>query len=106
MKFAFFISSAEDTDLALATIKALEEKGHEALVISLTETAQTRVENAKLPHITLPKLLGVTAGELNPNISAAHLEKITSFLKQANVQHAFMGVPSDNNSLPFQIANA
>lgn len=45
MKVAFFISSIGDTDLALGTIKTLEEKGHKALLISLTKAAEQRIAN-------------------------------------------------------------
>jgi hypothetical protein len=58
MKVAFFVSSIGDTDLALSTIKSMENNGgYEAILISLTKVAQQRVENFQSKALVAKKTL-------------------------------------------------
>jgi len=109
MKIGFFISSIGDTDLALATIKSIEQKGeHEVLLISLTKTAQQRVENFHSTSLvgknSLFEILGSDFAE--GHCTKKQLEHILNFVHRQNINHAYVGVPSANNEIPFQIAGS
>ncbi|MCW8407477.1 hypothetical protein OQJ13_00630 [Legionella sp. PATHC035] len=112
MKLAFLISSAGDTDLALNTIRVLESHGkHEALLISLTKTAQDRVavfnSNLVITKISLPELI-TTENNSFPvsSCNEEQLNNVIKYLQMEKVQHVYCGVPSVSNKVPFQIAAA
>jgi hypothetical protein len=113
MKIAFFTSSVGDTDLALGTVKSLENKGHEIILISLTKTAQQRMENfqssAVVQKITIAEILKLTPESLPVEIrcSEYQVKQVVDFTRSQKINHAFFGVPStNNNEIPFQIAES
>lgn len=112
MKIAFIVSSIGDTDLALNTIKSMEQKGlHKSILISLTKTAQQRIDGFQLsPHVdkkSLPEIL-----HLNPELypegkcTEEQLKEVIKFFTNENIHYLYVGVPSVNNAIPFQIAEA
>ncbi|KTD55769.1 hypothetical protein Lsan_3321 [Legionella santicrucis] len=112
MKIAFIVSSIGDTDLALNTIKSMEQNSlHKSTLISLTKTAQQRIDGFKLSsHVdkkSLPEIL-----HLNPDLypeekcTEEQLKKVTKFLTSENIHYLYIGVPSVSNEIPFQIAEA
>lgn len=109
VKIAFFVSSIGDTDLALGTIRSLEKKGHEALLISLTKAAQARVASFDSPAIidkkSLPEILDLSS-ELFPEgqCTGEQLEQVAKYINHCGINHTYFGVPSFNNEVPFQIA--
>ncbi|MCD6044995.1 MAG: Uncharacterized protein K0R48_158 [Gammaproteobacteria bacterium] len=95
MTIAFFVSSIGDTDLAFETMTALIEKGYtnEFYAIPLSATGQKRSqEKAISPQI---KLLA------EPLINSKDIE---DFLNKHSIDRAYVGVPSENQYLPFQVA--
>ena len=110
MKIAFFVSSIGDTDLALETIKSLEKKGeHEALLISLTKAAQQRVENVHSASLvgkhSLSEILALDFGVFSEGrCTEEQLRNILQYIHLQKIDHAYFGVPSTNNEIPFQIA--
>lgn len=112
MKTAFFVSSVGDTSLALATIELLEkqESGNESLIIALTKTAKNHIEKFQSPSLIekkslfqLLKMDDFPAGAC----SEEQIQAITEYVrKEHQIDHAFLGVPSVDNELPFQIAQA
>lgn len=112
MKVAFFVSSVGDTDLALSTIKSMESKGeNQALLISLTKAAQQRVESFNSTLLvdkkTLPEILHLSSESfLDGRCDAEQLEHIVEYIKLQGIHHAYFGIPSVNNEIPFQIAGA
>lgn len=112
MKVAFFVSSVGDTDLALSTIKSMESKGeNQALLISLTKAAQQRVESFSSTLLvdkkTLPEILHLGPESfLDGRCDVGQLEHIVEYIKLQGIHHAYFGIPSVNNEIPFQIAGA
>jgi hypothetical protein len=112
MKVAFFVSSVGDTDLALSTIKSMESKGeNQAVLISLTKAAQQRVEHFSSTLLvekkTLPEILLLSPESfLDGRCDAVQLEHIVEYIKLQGIHHAYFGIPSVNNEIPFQIAEA
>jgi hypothetical protein len=112
MKVAFFVSSVGDTDLALSTIKSMENKGeNQVLLISLTKTAQQRVESfsSTLPvdKRTLPEILDLSSVSfLEGRCDPEQLERIVEYIKLQGIHQAYLGIPSVNSEIPFQIAGA
>ncbi len=109
MKIAFFVSSIGDTDLALGTIRALENKGHTALLIPVTGVAQARVAGFESPAIIDKKSLSELL-DLRPDLvseehcTAEQLAKITEYILLHGINQTYFGVPSVVNKIPFQIA--
>lgn len=112
MKVAFFVSSIGDTDLALNTIQSLEQKGsHETLLISLTKAAQLRIENFQSSSLvtkkSLPEILNTNVDTFPEGLcTEIQLNSIIQYIKLQNINHAYLGVPSVNNEIPFQIAES
>ena len=110
MKVAFFVSSVGDTDLALSTIKSMESKGeNQALIIALTKAAQQRTESfsssSLVDKTTLPEILHLSLDSfLNGRCDVEELEQIIEYIKLQEINHAYFGIPSVNNEIPFQIA--
>ncbi|WP_367607114.1 hypothetical protein [Legionella sp. W05-934-2] len=110
MKTAFFISSVGDTDLALKTITALEKYSqHEVFIISLTNTAHQRAENYQsslsVTQISLTKMLQLDADAYPDGALAKNqLTLVSDFLTKEKIDYAYLGVPSVQNEIPFQIA--
>ncbi|KTD74959.1 hypothetical protein [Legionella waltersii] len=110
MKIAFIVNSVGDSDLALKTINALEQKGkHESVIISLTKAAQQRVENfrtkSQVSIITLPSILQSKSDEFpESGVTEQQLDAIKQYTQKLHINYAFIGIPSVNNTLPFQIA--
>ncbi|KTD22695.1 Uncharacterised protein [Legionella lansingensis] len=111
MRIAFFISSVGDSDLALKTIKSLEHKGdnHETFIISLTKTAQQRVEVFQSPSTviktTLPEILQSDKDLFPEGVCTENqLEKVELYIHSQQIDYAYFGVPSISNEIPFQLA--
>lgn len=109
MKIAFFVSSVGDTDLAKATIsKLIEQSSHSILMIPLTATAVDRTKDLNHKLITVVSIEDITkqAGLLaKDQISVQEVETVKLFLEEHHIEHAYFGVPSNNNEMPYQIAN-
>ncbi|KTD50850.1 hypothetical protein [Legionella quateirensis] len=111
MKVAFFISSVGDTDLALKTIKAMEQKSAcETVLVSLTKTADERVNKFESPSLlkkyTLSGILNLEPGLYPESLSSEeHRSNIIHFIEQHQLDYVYLGVPSVNNVMPFQIAD-
>lgn len=112
MKIAFFVSSLGDTDLALKTIKSIEQKGsHETILISLTQTAQLRIDNFQssslVTKISLPEILNDNVNTFPKKLETeAQLKNIIQYIQLQNINYTYLGVPSVNNEIPFQIAKS
>ena len=112
MVVAFFVSSVGDTDLALGTIKAMESKSvDKVLLISLTKAAQQRVGGFEstllIDKKTLPEVLQLSSELfLDGRCTEEQLKNIVQYIKSQGVNHIYFGVPSVNNEVPFQIAAA
>ena len=112
MKVAFFVSSVGDTDLALSTIKSMESKGeNQALLIALTAAAQQRTESfsssSLVDKTTLSEILHLSPESLlDGSCDAEKLEHIIEYIKLQEINHAYFGIPSVNNEIPFQIADS
>lgn len=110
MKVAFFVSSIGDTDLALNTIKSMEQKGSdEMLLVAVTKTAEQRICNFQSSSFvlknSLTEILGMEDFPVGP-CTEGQLDMIMRFIEDKNMSYAYFGVPSVNNEIPFQIAEA
>lgn len=110
MNFAFFISSVGDTDLAKATIANLLEQSlsKSIVVIPLTKTAVDRIADLNHAVISIKSIDEITkrAGLLlQDKISEHDAELVNAFLEENKIDHAYFGVPSNNNEMPYQIAS-
>lgn len=109
MGIAFFVSSIGDTDLAKATLSKLKEQNSTEImiVVPLTLTAINRTEDImvsdKIFRYSIDQIMQQPSASRN-ELSLEELEKVKDFIKKYNIQHAYIGVPSDNNEIPFQIA--
>lgn len=109
MRLAFFVSSIGDTDLAKATIAKIREQScHEIFIIPLTTTAIDRTKDLKntemVSIISIEEITKEAGLLLKDTITEQQVEAIKSFLEEKSVQHAYFGVPSSNNEMPYQIA--
>jgi hypothetical protein len=110
MKIAFFVSSAGDTDLALASAKVLRKQGYQTTFIPLSKTAEDRVQAAaKLAPISQQSFYDLIM--LNPDYGRVlrwtnkQTQRIQSFLVREQFSHIYVGVPSERDSeMAFQIA--
>ncbi|STX28839.1 Uncharacterised protein [Legionella beliardensis] len=107
----FLVSSIGDTDLALKTIKALEQKksNYKTSLISLTKAATLRIENFQsaslTTKVTLPEILSLPANDFPQEAcSDAELHTILQYIKDKASDYAYVGVPSVSSKTPFQIA--
>lgn len=110
MNVAFFVSSIGDTDLALKTIESMESKGtSEMLLIAVTKTAEQRISNFQSSSFvvknSLTEILGMEDFPVEP-FTEDQLYIIMKFIEDKNINYAYFGVPSVNNEIPFQIAEA
>ena len=111
MNVAFFISSVGDTDLALKTIKAMEQKTEcKTVLVSLTKTADDRVSTFEstslLQKYNLCGILNLKPGQYPVSLSTEeHRSRIIRFVEQEQFDCVYLGVPSVNNAMPFQIAD-
>lgn len=111
MRIAFFVSSLGDTDLAKATIdRLLEKKSKDPLfIIPLTAVAAARTEdmigNDQIYRVTLDKVLMQENGLSKNEITHEELELTINFIRDNKIERAYIGVPSNDNEIPFQIAN-
>jgi hypothetical protein len=110
-KITFIVSSIGDTDLALATVKALEvqEATHEVFCIALTKVAQDRIEKFESPLIkektTINEILHQEPNMFSSAYSEAELHQVINFINEKFIEQIYIGVPSPNNHrAPFQIA--
>ena len=112
MKIAFFVSSVGDTDLALKTIQAIEHNGqHETVIISLTKSAQQRVESFQssslIAKIALPVILQLNSESFPESIlTEQQLGMIEQYIQNQKIDYAYVGVPSISNEIPFQLAES
>lgn len=101
----FFISSLGDTDLAKETIKELTNQA--CYVVPLTPTAVERTQDLintdeRLTVVSLQSLLNREA--LPKLLERADIEKLTQYIAQHNIEMAYVGVPSNNETLAYDIA--
>lgn len=112
MKIAFFISSVGDTDLALKTISALEhDVQYQTALISLTKAAQQRIDSFKSPSlVTKTSLLEIlqSKSDLYPEemLSEQLVNMVGKYLQEQKIDYAYIGVPSVNSDIPFQLAES
>lgn len=112
MRIAFFVSSIGDTDLAKATISKLADQESVELIsiISLTTAADKRTEdligNKRISRISLNEITQRADALSNDKVSSEDLAKIRSYISENGIQRAYLGVPSTNNEVPFQIAES
>lgn len=109
MKIAFFISSVGDTDLAKATISKLVMQSTDTIIIiPLTATALDRtkdlMDNKIISVVTIEEITKQVGLLAKDQISEQEIESVKLFLEENNIQHAYFGVPSNNNEIPYQIA--
>ncbi|STX38676.1 Uncharacterised protein [Legionella feeleii] len=109
MKIVFVVSSVGDTNLALRTIDALSPAGQEITLISLTKAAQQQVSSIKTPlsvkTIALPELLQLD-NFVEGLLTQEQLKMVVSHLEKQKVDYAYIGVPSVDNEIPFQLAES
>jgi ribosomal protein L7/L12 len=111
VRIAFFVSSLGDTDLAKATISTLiEQKSTDVIfVIPLTTTAIDRIQDLKghkvITTVSLNEITNQAGSLVKDTISKQEAESIKLFLDKNGMQHAYIGVPSSNNEIPYQLAN-
>lgn len=111
MPIAFFVSSIGDTDLAKATITKLKEQNSKDIIflIPLTSIAISRTdditENDQISRVSIDQITKQSAILSENLVSSESLEKISDFVGKNNIQRAYIGVPSINNEIPFQIAH-
>ncbi len=108
MSKIFFVSSDGDTDLANEAIKRLLKQSSETIyLVPLTERAvkkiqifknENRVNTVSLSEMTEEKLI------FPEKISSEVAQKINAYLVERQITQAFVGVPSNNNETPYQIA--
>lgn len=112
MKIVFFVSSVGDTDLALKTIQAIEHNGqHETVIISLTKSAQQRVEafqsSSLIAKIALPGILQLNSESFPESmLNEQQLDTMGQYIQGQKIDYAYVGVPSINNEIPFQLAKS
>jgi hypothetical protein len=110
MALAFFISCTGDTDLAIAAIAELKkiDTTQKIFLIPLSTTAINQTLN--ISHDAM--LIRITLAEITHNqdisqvnsISHEDLKTVNHFLISNNIDHIYLGVPSLDNEIPFQIA--
>ncbi|HHF7349302.1 TPA: hypothetical protein ACPSKE_002506 [Legionella feeleii] len=109
MKIVFVVGSVGDTNLALRTIDALSPAGQEITLISLTKAAQQQVSSIKTPlsvkTIALPELLQLD-NFVEGLLTQEQLKMVVSHLEKQKVDYAYIGVPSVDNEIPFQLAES
>lgn len=109
MGIAFFTSGTGDTDLAIETILALEQTPNEIFLIPLTTTAAERTKfldgNDKVRRVLIDEITKNVDILSKKEISQLDLDEISVFLNKNNIQRIYIGVPSINNEIPFQIAS-
>lgn len=109
MKIAFFVSSVGDTDLAKATIAKMAEFSRDSiLIIPLTVTAIDRTKdlnNELISVVSIDEITKHTGLLVKDQISEQDAESVRLFLEENHIEHAYFGVPSNNNEMPYQIAS-
>ncbi len=111
MRIAFFTSSLGDTDLAKATITRLLEQNSEnsIFLIPLGAAASTRTEDLikanSISRVLLTEIISQPDALSKNKLSDEELEKVMDFIRTNKIQRAYVGVPSTNNEIPFQIAS-
>jgi len=102
-RVVFFTSSAGDTKLALDIAAAMKAKvEYSPVIITLTKTAAECVAKSPIDKISLHEILGSDYGALTD----LQLGKVIEYIELQNIGSAYVGVPSENNEIPFQIARA
>lgn len=109
MKLAFFVSSVGDTDLAKATIaKIVAQSTDKILIIPLTTTAFDRVkdlnDNKMISVVSIEEITRQTGLLAKDQITDQEIAAVKLYLEKHDIQHAYFGVPSNNNEIPYQIA--
>lgn len=108
MKIALFVSSVGDTDLALKTIAALKKMDIDNfVVISLTETAQQRVDvfqDCPVSKLSIKELLATE--QCPETLSQQDLDGIKAYLTRNKIDSVYIGVPSSQQAAPFQLAQS
>ncbi|PJD91314.1 MAG: hypothetical protein CK423_09495 [Legionella sp.] len=109
MKTLFLVSSIGDTDLALATAKLLRKEGHQTLCIPLTKTAEERIDKAS-SDLSITKVLLSDLLMFEPKLisierlNKKQLHRMMRYIFTEKISHVYIGVPSQDNIMPFQIA--
>lgn len=111
MRIVFFVSSVGDTLLAKATMTKLRGKNLKDVmfIVPLTSTAVTHTadlaEIDQIYRISLDQIINQPNALDRKQISLEEIEHISQFIQENNIDRAYIGVPSVNNDIPFQIAN-
>ncbi|ARG98025.1 hypothetical protein [Legionella micdadei] len=113
MKIAFLVSSVGDANLALATIESMEKRNseHKAILVALTKPAKNAIEKFQSLSViekkSLPQIINSEDFPVETRCSKEQVQTIVGFVqKEHQVDYAFIGVPSADNEIPFQIAEA
>lgn len=102
----FFVSSAGDTDLAIAAITKLIDQNPTASIylVPVTPTAETRTQAIAFSQV---KRLSLRAIVKSDQLDIGAQEKLSAFITQHDIQRAYIGVASPvNEELPYQIAQS
>lgn len=113
MAMAFFISNLGDTNLAIATVRALKENKltDPIFFIPLTSTAKKHIQATTLPAVTYISLLDeITENAetlLKKQITEDEIKKVSSFIEKHNIQRVYIGMPAQKDEkIPFQLAHS
>ncbi|MCD6038817.1 MAG: Uncharacterized protein K0S27_217 [Gammaproteobacteria bacterium] len=112
MRLVFFVSSFGDTDLAKSTIgRLIEQKSVDSIfVVPLTATAVNRTEDLigseKVFRVSLNEITQRPGILLEDKMSREDLDSVKRFIDENKIQRAYVGVPSADNTLPYEIAGA
>lgn len=106
MNSAFFVSGIGDTDLAKGTIERYGKD--KILLIPLTKTAADRTKdvlnNEQITRITVDQITEQADTLLKNTLDDEELKKIETYIHANKIQHIYIGVASNDNEIPFQIA--
>lgn len=110
VKIAFFVSSAGDSNLAKAVIaKLIKQSTDPVLVIPLTQTGidctKDLKEDKAISVVSIDEIVKETSLLAKNQISEEHAGIVKLFLETNQIEHAYVGVPSNNSEIPYQIAN-
>lgn len=111
MQIAFFVSSLGDTELAKSTIARLIEKNlnDTIFIIPLTPTAVSHtddfIKNNQINRVSIDKITLNADTLIQNRLSSDEQIKVSSFINENNIKYSYIGVPSLNNEIPFQIAS-
>ena len=112
MRVIFFVGALGDTDLIKATLTYLQTADHEAtsqiILVPFTPAAVERTleyeNHASILRLPLSRLLDTQDILTATTMTPAQLDRLANFVEDQRLAQACIGVPSNNNEIPFQIA--